>query len=106
MSAQQILDDNFELKNNSFLYFLRDKSTFKRDALKDLCVSIRDLAEEEVMISLNAQKINFIYAEVLKCVLYHFDPNDKFRIENLPENYNKQLAQLEKFVYFYFKTRI
>lgn len=106
MNAHQVLDDNFEVKNNSFLYFLRDKSLFKRDALRELCESIRNLAEEEVLISQNAQKINFVYAEVLKCMLYHFDPNDRFRIDNLPENYNKQLAQLEKFVYFYFKTRI
>jgi hypothetical protein len=106
MNANEILTDNFEVKNNSFLYFLRDKSMFNKEAFRALCEAVRAVADENIEISRNAQKINFVYAQILKCFLYHFDKADKYHIENLPENYNKVIDFLDKSVEYYFTTRI
>ena len=106
MDAQQILQDNFEEKNESFLYFLHEKSLFKKEAFRQLHDAIRALADQNVEISRNAQKIAFIYGLTLKCFLYHFDKNDKYKITDLPENYNKMIELLEKSVEYYFTTRI
>ena len=106
MDAKQILQDNFEEKKGSFLYFLHEKSTFDKEAFRQLHDSIRAVAEENVEISRNAQKIATIYGSILKCFLYHFDKNDKYKITNLPENYNKMIEILEKSVEYYFSTRI
>ena len=106
MDANQILQDNFEKKNNSFLYLLYEKSLFKKEEFRRLCDAIRVVAEDNVNISRNAQKISFIYGQTLKCFLYHFDKNDKYKIENLRENYNKMIEFLDKSVEYYFTTRI
>lgn len=106
MNAKQILEDNFTEKNESFLYYLHEKATFNRDAFKKLYESIRAAAEDGVEISRTAQQITHIYGQILKCFLYHFDKNDKYKIVNIPENYNKMIEYLEKSVEYYFTTRI
>lgn len=106
MDAEQVLQDNFEKKNNSFLYLLHEKSLFDKEKFRQLHDAIRSVAEKDVEISRNAQKIAFIYGLTLKCFLYHFDKNDKFKITNLPENYNKMIEFLDKSVEYYFTTRI
>lgn len=106
MNAKEVLEDNFKAKNNSFLYYLLDKSEFDKEAFKDLNMSIRTLADEEVGISRTAQQINNVYGRVLKCFLYHFDKEDEYKIANCPENYSKFIEFLEKNVEYYFQTRI
>ena len=105
-SAKQILDDNFEAKNDSFMFFLREKSMFNKEAFRQLHDSVREIAEDDVAISRVAQQIVFVYGQILECLLYHFDKNDKYLIVNLPENYNKMVEYLDKSVEYYFKTRI
>ena len=106
MEAQTIIQDNFEAKNDSFLYFLREKSTFKKDSFNRLCNAVRAIADTNVEISRNAQKITHIYGTILKCFMYHFDKNDDYKITDLPDNYNKMIALLDKNVEYYFATRI
>ncbi len=106
IDASTILENNYELKAESFLYYLQEKRLFNKEALRQLCESIYALAEENINISRTAGKINYIYGAVLKCFLYHFDANDPYKITNLPENYNRMIGQFEKCVEFYFSTRI
>ena len=106
MSAKDILEDNVDAKNSSFLYYLHNKSEFNKEAFKKLYAAIRVLADEEVGISRAAQDINYVYGQILKCLLFHFDKNDEFKINNLPENYGKLIEYLDKSVEYYFRTRI
>ena len=106
MSARDILEDNVNAKNGSFLHYLHNKSEFNVDSFKKLYAAIRVLADEEVGISRAAQDINYVYGQILKCLLFHFDENDEFKINNLPENYSKLIEYLDKSVEYYFKTRI
>ncbi|MBR1601070.1 MAG: hypothetical protein IJ677_05770 [Alphaproteobacteria bacterium] len=106
MSAKDILIDNVEMKNGSFLHYLHNKSEFNNNAFKKLYAAIRVLADEEVDISRTAQNINYVYGQILKCLLFHFDKNDEFKISNLPENYSKLVSYLDNSVEYYFKTRI
>jgi hypothetical protein len=106
MNADEILDNNYEENGESFLYYLQEKHTFYKEGLRLLCEAIYALAEENVHIARRAAKINFIYGKILKCFLYHFDPDDPYKISNLPENYNRMIGQLDKCVDFYFSTRV
>ncbi|MBQ9270938.1 MAG: hypothetical protein IJ218_01560 [Alphaproteobacteria bacterium] len=106
MDSQQIIEDNFAEKNDSFLYFLHSKSMFNKDSFRALYEAIRATAEQDVDISRTAQKIAIIYGRILQCFLYHFDKNDTYKIINMPENYNKIIELLEKSVEYYFVTRI
>lgn len=105
-SAKQILEDNFESKNDSFLFYLREKSLFNKEAFRQLYDSIRKVADDDVTISRIAQQIVIIYGQILQHFLYHFDKNDSYKITNMPENYNKMIEYLDKSVEYYFKTRI
>lgn len=105
-SARQILEDNFEAKNDSFLFYLREKSLFNKEAFRQLYDSIRKVAEEDVSISRTAQQIVVVYGQILQYFLYHFDKDDSYKIANMPENYNKMIEYLDKSVEYYFKTRI
>ena len=106
MNAFQVLDDNYNMQNNSFLYYLREKSIFNKEAFKQLYDSIYALAEQNVEISAVALKIHIVHYRIIEALMYHFDADDAYKITNLPENYNKILAQMEKAVVFYFQTRI
>ena len=106
MDAKKILEDNYKAENESFVYFLKEKSLFSKDAFRKLYESIRSLADDEVEISRTAQQINGIYGQILKFFLYSFDSNDPYKIINLPENYNKMLSYLDDAVEYYFSTRI
>ena len=106
MDAKKILEDNYKAENESFTYFLKEKSLFHKDAFRKLYESIRSLADDEVEISRTAQQINGVYGQILKFFLYIFDGNDPYKITNLPENYNKMLSYLDDAVEYYFSTRI
>lgn len=106
MNATEILENNYTVQNDSFTFILRENGRFEKEALRQLCESIYQLAETNVNISRTAAQINTVYGMVLKLFLYHFDPDDSFHITNLPENYNRMIEQLEKSVSFYFNTRI
>ncbi|MBR3676922.1 MAG: hypothetical protein IKN71_07300 [Alphaproteobacteria bacterium] len=105
-SAKQILEDNFESKNDSFLFYLREKSLFNKEAFRQLYDSIRKVADDDVAISRTAQQIVIVYGQILQYFLYHFDKDDSYKIVNMPENYNKMIEYLDKSVEYYFKTRI
>lgn len=106
MGAQDILKNNFEAREGSFLFYLQRKQLFHKDAFKQLYDAIRQAADENIEVSVAAQQINFIYGQVLKCFMYHFDKNDQFKITNVPEDYNRILKYLEDSVAYYFSTRI
>lgn len=106
MDAKEILNDNVEAKNESFLYYLLHKSFFDKEAFRALVDSIRILSDEEVGISRTAQQINYIYGKILRCFLYHFDLQDEYKIKNMPKHYSKLLEILDKSVGYYYKTRI
>lgn len=106
MEAKKILEDNVEAKNESFVYYLSDKSFFDKNAFRLLMESIRQLSDEEVGISRTAQEISFVYGKILRCFLYHFDKNDEYKIKNMPKHYNKIIEILDKGVEYYYKTRI
>ncbi len=48
-------------------------------------------------------KIVFVYGQVLKHLLYHFDPQDLSSISNLPSDYSEKLELLEQTVIHYFQ---
>lgn len=106
MNIEQILEDNAAEKEGSFLYYLHEKSSFDKELFHQLYDSIKAAAEEGVNISGTARQIMQIYGQTLKCFMYHFDKNDSYKIENMPENYNKIIEYLEKSVSYYFVTRI
>lgn len=104
MDALKILNDNFEAENHSFLYYLHEKDYFHETAFDELCSCISSLCclypHDEIV----SAQICFIYGQVLRHIIYHFDPGDMSRISNLPSTYNEKLETLERIVAEYFSS--
>lgn len=102
MNALKVLNENFEAKNNSFLYYLHEENFFHEAAYAELCDSLFSLCNTHGHNQVVSAQICFIYGQVLKHIIYHFDPNDMSRIEHLPYDYNEKIEIMEHAVTKYF----
>ena len=106
MDALKIIEDNYNTQKGSFLFYLRECSSYNKEAFQKLHDSIRAAAEADIKVSETTRQIAFIYGQILKSFLYHLDTNDDYKILNFPQNYNKIIEYLDKSVEYYFVTRI
>ncbi len=84
-NAERILQDNYNIANDSFLFFLHERDRFCADKFEELCQSVEALGGSES--AETARKITFCYQAVLKELIWHFNPKDSSQIKDLPENY-------------------
>lgn len=93
--AAGVIHDNSMAANNSFLFFLHERDRFDIDALRRLLdsIDVLEVGTKEVLMELN--DIEF---EILKHIIYHFDPMDLSHIENLPEDYWEYIVALQQAV--------
>lgn len=102
MDALKVLNDNFEAENHSFLYYLHEENYFHETAFLELCGSLSSLCDTHPHDKMVSAQICFLYGQVLRHIIYHFDPGDLSRISNLPCNYNEELETLERIIRNYF----
>lgn len=102
MNALKVLNENFEAKNNSFLYYLHEENFFHEAAFAELCDSLFFLCDTHGHDKVVSARICFIYGQVLKHIMYHFDLRDMYRIQNLPDDYNEKIEMMEHAVQKYF----
>ena len=102
MDALKILDDNFNAVHNSFLYYLHEKGCYHEAAFLELCDCLYTLCDAHLHENRVSYQIVFIYGQVLKHIVYHFDPADLSQISNLPDNYNEKIEILETLISAYF----
>lgn len=104
MDELKVLNDNFEAEDNSFLYCLHEENYFNETAFTELCGCISSLCRINPYDKVVSAQICFIYGQVLRHIIYHFDPNDLSRISNLPTNYSEELEILEHIITKYFSS--
>lgn len=102
MDDLKVLNDNFEAEDNSFLYYLHEENYFHMAAFSELCSSLSSLCDTHPHDKKVSAQICFLYGQVLRHIIYHFDPGDLSRISNLPCNYNEELETLERIIRNYF----
>ena len=98
----KVLHDNFEAEDHSFLYYLHEETSFHENAFSELCSCISSLRDTRPHDKVVSAQICFIYGQILRHIIYHFDPDDLSRISNLPSNYNEKLEILERIIANYF----
>ncbi len=93
-NAKQIIEDNYNIANDSFLFFLHELDRFCADKFEQLCQSVETLAEfcDDPVLT---RKITHCYQNTLKEIIYHFNPNDSSVIADMPENYAEYLEMLD-----------
>lgn len=107
--AKEILDKNAFCREGSLRESLCEDSLFSEKYFWDFYDSVITLAE-------NAQnngktvdetaKILGVFNRITQMFMYHFDPNDKCKIENFPEDYTVYYERLEFAVRAYLGGRI
>ena len=102
--AKHIIVDNYKIENNSFMFFLHEKNYFSEDAFWEFYESITALTlyGEETSMEI-AEQITQNYQRLLKYIVFHFDTNDDFALENFPENYVDYLERIEYAIMAYFR---
>lgn len=105
--AKQIMLDNYKIENNSFMFLLHEKNYFSEEAFWKFYESITALAlcGEEQSMEITEQ-ITQNYQRLLKYIVFHFDPNDDFVLENFPKNYIDYLERIEYALMAYFRGNV
>lgn len=104
MDGRRILRDNCKAENGSFLYYLHEENVFHQAAFSDLCECIAALGRTHPRDPAVSGQVCFVYGQVLRHILYHFDPDDLSRISNLPRDYGESLQRLERAIAAYFAS--
>lgn len=102
MDVLKVLSANFKAENNSFLYYLHEENYFHEIAFSELCGCISSLCHTHPHDKAVYGQICFIYGQVLRHIIYHYDPDDLSRISNLSCDYNEKLETLERVITKYF----
>ena len=104
-----IIEDNLLGRKQSFVAQMHENNVFDVNALEELKIAINLIINEVVDSFLFAEiatKLFKIYAFILECIVYHFDPNDLFYIKNLPQNYSERLLGLKEVINDYFRRNV
>lgn len=102
MDLLAILNANAKAEQQSFLYYLHEEQCFHEAAFYELCACISSLSRTHPHDRAVSSQIAFLYGQVLRHLIAHFDPNDLSRISHFPADYNETLAVLEHAVMKYF----
>ena len=92
--AIKIREDNYNIANDSFLFFLHERDRFCAEKFEALCQSVEALAsccDDRDL----TRKITFCYQAILKELIWHFNPNDSSVIADVPENYMEYLEMFD-----------
>ncbi len=87
-----IISDNINARNVSFLYFLHEENKFDKKSFMELCDCICRLDSITVI---ELRNLHFIENQILRHIVYHFDKNDMCEICNLPQNYGDYIELLD-----------
>lgn len=104
MDMLQKLRDICQGEDGGFLYDLHEEAQFNGESLFELCGCIACLCRDHPGDPAAALSMTLTYTEVLKHIIYHFDPNDRYHITNLPPDYGEKLESLESLVIRYLKA--
>lgn len=87
-----IIDDNINATNQSFLYFLHEENKFDKKSILNLCNYVQTLDSVTIR---ELRKLYFIQNQIIKHIAYHFDKNDMYEISNLPSDYWEYIELLD-----------
>ena len=92
--AKQILLDNRNAENSSFIYYIHERDCFDRKAFWEYYDSIAALVTAEKTPELT-RLITDTYQGILKYFIWHFSPKDSYRMKDFPSNYSEYIERLD-----------
>ena len=105
--ARNILKRNYKCEEGSFIYYLYEEAKFDRKSFWEYYDCICELGKKSHSEKFEQQmlvEVTHTYEFILKCILYHFAPNDIYRIKFFPRSkYNYYIERLDFAVEAFFK---
>ncbi|MGL5674913.1 MAG: hypothetical protein ACRDDX_00700 [Cellulosilyticaceae bacterium] len=107
MSTRDVLQRNYRGEEGSFVYYLHEEAQFNKESFWEYYDCICELGKKchgEKFKQQIVTEVNYTYAFILKSILYHFAPNDVYRIKYFPRiNYNYYIERLDLAIEAFFK---
>ena len=86
---------NVLLEEGTFFYYLHEESLFHEESYKELCSYIEGLES----ISLEDFKdLVFLHHQVIRHLVYHFDPVDIVELRDFPKDYWEVIDRMDSAV--------
>ena len=83
---------NVLLEEGTFFYYLHEESLFQKESYQELCEYIEGLES----ISLEDFKdLVFLHHQVIRHLVYHFDPVDIVELQNFPTDYWEVIERID-----------
>lgn len=96
IKAKQIISNNSQISENTFIYSLHEKSCFSEELFWEYYDSIVTLVRNgDTKSSEVESQITDVYLKVLKYLVFHFDPDDNYTISGIPKEYIGVIERLE-----------
>lgn len=95
--AARIICANKNGEPGSLIWSMHEKAVFPPEAFRQLCGSIEALRRMPGY----TVEISTIYQHILRLLICHFDPADRYEIQNLPADYNDCIDTLGALVQAY-----
>ncbi len=96
--CENIINSNFKAVEDSFMYFLHEKSVFKENKYVELCNAIEKSDNKALL-----QKIIHTYRYIIKNITHHFNKDDLFEIKNFDSDIVEKLDELDYSLDVYIK---
>ena len=78
------------------MYYLYEKNLFVEGRFWEYYDSIAFLAKSDDEKTMDiAMQITESYQKILTLFICHFDPNDGYAMDNIPQNYNEYFERIE-----------
>jgi hypothetical protein len=85
----QILFNNYEIKEGSFIYSLSEEAFFNEEYFWDYYNTVIEIVKDKLNKPLDKELtkiVHWTYKRVTDCFLWHLDNNDQYSMRNFPIN--------------------
>ena len=91
--GNNIIQDNIKACNKSFMYYLHEKASFNKEAYEEFIYQLNHVTFYNIETYMG---IEYVIRQIWRHISFHFNPNDSFKITNLPNDYIELIECLEK----------
>ena len=105
-NARKIISDNYNCNENSFVWFLHERSYFSTEKFWEYYESIAAFVGVTEKSPEITRQITEIYQKMLKEIISHFSPIDLAVLDNFPENYIDYIERIDFALLAYYTDNI
>ena len=103
--AVELITQNYSVSEGSLIFSLHERNTFSSRQFWDLYESIATVVNASQYDDQLTKQISYCYQTILKMLIWHFDTNDLYAINDLPYDYPRYIDCLDYAVLAYYRKK-